>query len=127
LAGGKNGESSRSAREGTFWGVSIMPMYWLVENKVKLVSRYQLQHASNTQGIRLNSRYARSADARGEADLSWTGGRGDRHHNLYLGINYFFCGDNLKLVSGIEYDDIKSNGRNVFRGWTASSALRMYF
>jgi hypothetical protein len=44
-----------------------------------------------------------------------------------LGINYCFCGDNLKLVSGIEYDDIKSNGRNVFRGWTASSALRMYF
>ena len=127
LGGGKNGESSRSSREGSFWGVTFMPMYWLVENKVKLVTRYQLQHASNGQGIRLNSRYARSADARGAADLSFTGGRGDRHHNLYLGIDYLFCGDNLKLVSGIEYDDIKSNGRNVFRGWTASSALRAYF
>ena len=104
-----------------------MPMYWLVENKLKLVSRYQMQHASNAQGIRLNSRYARSAGARGEADMSLTGGRGDRHHNVYLGINYYFCGDNLKLVSGIEYDDIQSAAGNVFHGWTASSALRVYF
>jgi hypothetical protein len=128
IGAGLNGEASNGAREGSFWGASITPMYWLVENKVKLVSRYQYQHASNTQGIRLNSRYARSADARGVADLSLTGGRGDRHHNLYFGINYFFCGDNLKLVSGVEYDNIQTaGGINVFKGWTASSALRLFF
>ncbi len=128
IGAGENGDDANVKREGGFWGVSLMPMYWLVEDKVKLVTRYQYQHAYQAQGIRLNSRYARSADARGEANLKLTGGRGDRHHNLYLGLNYFFCGDNLKLVSGIEYDDIETaNGINVFKGWTASSALRMFF
>ena len=103
-------------------------MLWLVEDKVKFVSRYQFQSADAPEGIRLNSRYARSAGARGEADLSLTGGRGDTHHNFYFGINYYFCGDNMKIVSGIEYDDIETaSGINVFKGWTASSAFRIYF
>ena len=125
---GENSEFNNANRDGNFWGASFMPMLWLVEDKVKLVSRYQYQHASSVEGIRLNSRYARSAGARGKADMSLSGGRGDRHHNFYLGINYFFCGDNLKLVSGIDYDDIETrNGINVFKGWTASSALRFFF
>jgi hypothetical protein len=34
----------------------------------------------------------------------------------------------MKIVSGIEYDDIETaNGINVFKGWTASSAFRIFF
>lgn len=128
IGGGENGAFTSSLRDGNFWGLSLMPMAWLVEDRVKFVSRYQYQHASSPEGIRLNSRYARSAGAKGDADLSFTGGRGDRHHNLYFGINYYFCGNNMKLVSGIEYDDIETrDGLNVFKGWTASSAFRIYF
>ena len=125
---GENGANTNPDRDGGFWGLSIMPMHWLVEDKIKLVSRYQYQNADSPEGIRLNSRYARSAGARGEADMSLTRGRGDVHHNFYLGVNYYFCGDNMKIVSGIEYDDIETaNGINVFKGWTASSAFRIFF
>lgn len=128
IGAGENSEFANDNRDGGFWGLSFMPMAWLVEDKVKFVSRYQYQHASSPEGIRLNSRYARTADAKGDADLSYTGGRGDRHHNFYLGINYYFCGDNMKIVSGIDYDDIETrNGINVFKGWTVSSAFRFYF
>lgn len=127
IGGGDNGEQSNVTREGDFRGVSFMPMYWIFKDKLKFVGRYQYQESSAAQGIRLNSRYARSADARGRADLTATGGRGDRHHNLYFGLNTFFCGDNLKLVTALEYDDIQSAGRHVFRGWTTNAALRMYF
>ena len=125
---GENGANTNPDRDGGFWGLSIMPMHWLVEDKIKLVSRYQYQNADSPEGIRLNSRYARSAGARGKADMSLTRGRGDVHHNFYLGVNYYFCGDNMKIVSGIEYDDIETaNGINVFKGWTASSAFRIFF
>ncbi|MBT5167158.1 MAG: hypothetical protein HOL92_01630 [Opitutales bacterium] len=128
IGGGKNSEFNNANRDGSFWGMTFMPMKWLVEDQVKFVSRYQYQHASSVEGIRLNSRYARSAGARGKADMSLSGGRGDRHHNFYMGINYYFCGDNMKIVSGIDYDDIEThNGINVFKGWTASSAFRFYF
>ncbi len=128
IGAGENGGTTNPNRDGGFWGLTTMPMLWLVEDKVKLVTRYQYQNADSPEGIRLNSRYARSAGARGEADMSLTGGRGDTHHNLYLGINYYFCGDNMKIVSGIEYDDIETaNGINVFKGWTVSSAFRIYF
>ena len=128
IGAGENGGTTNPDRLGDFWGLSIMPMRWLVEDRLKFVTRYQLQSADAPEGIRLNSRYARSAGAKGDADLSLTGGRGDEHHNLYFGINYYFCGDRMKIVSGIEYDDIETTGGiTVFKGWTVSSAFRMYF
>jgi len=128
IGAGENGGTTNPDWLGDFWGLSIMPMRWLVEDRLKLVTRYQLQSADAPEGIRLNSRYARSAGAKGDADLSLTGGRGDEHHNLYFGINYYFCGDCMKIVSGIEYDDIETTGGiTVFKGWTVSSAFRMYF
>lgn len=128
IGAGQNGGTTNPDRLGDFWGLSIMPMRWLVEDRLKFVSRYQLQSADAPEGIRLNSRYARSAAAKGDADLSLTGGRGDKHNNLYFGLNYYFCGDRMKIVSGIEYDDIETTGGiTVFKGWTISSAFRMYF
>ena len=108
-------------RLGDFWGLSIMPMRWLVEDRLKFVSRPQLQSADAPEGIRLNSRYARSAAAKGDADLSLTGGRGDKHNNLYFG----WLHARMKIVSGIEYDDIETTG-GIFSSWTVSSAFRMY-
>lgn len=100
-----------------------MPMYWLVEDEQKLVFRYQYQSADESEGIRLNNRYARMAAAEDDR-LDLNSRRGDTHHNIYFGYNYYFCGDQLKLVSGIQWDELRSDGDVFYRGWTIGTSLR---
>ncbi len=103
-----------------------MPMYWLQEDRLKLVLRYQYEGSDNPKGIRLNSRYARLAEAR-DSSVDVNSGRGDDHHSLYAGLNYYFCGENLKLISGIQHDDLSSEGKTQFQGWTLGTSLRIWF
>ena len=123
LGTGDNGKQTNTARSGDFWGAVLMPMYWLVEEKQKLVFRYQYQSATEAEGIRMNNRYARMAASR-DTLIDINSSRGDEHHSLYFGYNYYFRGDNLKLVSGIQWDQLFSEGDSYFRGWTFSTALR---
>ena len=129
---GNNGPQTSSDREGDFGGFVAMPMYWLQEDRLKLVLRYQYEGSDEAEGIRLNSRYARVAAARDSSlDINKPtdkrGGRGDNHHSAYAGLNYYFCGENLKLISGIQYDDLSSAGARVYEGWTLGTSLRIWF
>ncbi|MBK1830278.1 hypothetical protein JIN77_06055 [Verrucomicrobiaceae bacterium R5-34] len=125
---GENRDMGNSARDGNFWGAVLMPSYWIVDDRVEAVFRYQYQHASKSEGIRLNSRYVRNAgDARQEDIASLRNGRGDEHHSLYLGLNYYFCGHNSKLMAGVEWEDLDSDGEDIYEGFTYGLAYRMFF
>ena len=125
----KGNPKNNPERGGTFWGLVIMPSYWLVEDRLETVFRYQYAHASEKEGFRIYGRYSRIAgvvgDFNGPNDLS--NGRGDRHHSAYLGLNYYLCGDNAKIMTGIEYDDLNSGSQDVYEGSTVWAAFRMYF
>ena len=120
------GAAKAANRQGGFYGFVIMPSYWMIEDKMELVARYQYQGSEEDQGIRLNSRYVRRADDRDGLGLA-NGGRGDKHHSLYLGVNYLLCGHNAKVMAGIEYDDISSAGTDVYDGWSYFLGFRTYF
>jgi hypothetical protein len=129
---GNNGEAFNKAgkprpnREGSFWAVVIMPSYYIVDNKLEAVFRYQYAHASEAQGIRMSSRYVRHAG--NSAKLPAVAeGRGDEHHSAYLGLNYYLCGDNIKVMIGVEYDELSSDGVDIYEGISAWAAFRMYF
>lgn len=125
---GENRSDANNMRDGSFWGFVFLPTRWIVEDRVEAVFRYQYAHASSPQGIRLNSRYARNAgDIRQENIPGLRNGRGDEHHSVYLGLNYYFCGDNSKLMAGVEWDDISSDNNDVYKGITYSLAYRMFF
>ena len=126
LGFGDNGAQSNTAREGRFWGLVLMPMYTLVDAQQKLVFRYQYQNSDQPEGIRLNSRYARLAEAKSDT-LDLNSGRGDTHHSFYLGYNYYFNGDRLKLVSGIEWESLSSRNETLYKGWTLGTSLRILF
>lgn len=118
--------TARPEREGTFLGVVILPTYWLVEDRLEAVFRYQYARASESQGIRMNSRYTRRAGStKGIAAVA--AGRGDEHHSAYLGLNYYLCKDNAKVMLGVEYDNLNSNGTDIYEGLSAWAAFRMYF
>ena len=107
-------------------GVVLMPMYWIKEDRLKLVGRYLYQSSDQADGLNLNSRYAQLAGAR-DTTLNVNSGRGDSHHALYLGLNYYLCGENLKLISGVQYDDLSSAGATQYQGWTIGSSFRIWF
>jgi len=126
---GNRGIERNPEREGSFWGVVILPSYWLVEDRLEAVLRYQYAESSTPEGFRIGSRYSRRA---GES-LNFTGpndlsnGRGDNHHSVYLGLNYYLCSDNAKIMFGVEYDDLDSGPQDVYEGYTGWAAFRMYF
>lgn len=123
---GDNGEQSNAAREGDFWAVVVMPTYWLQKDKLEAVFRYQYEGSEEDQGVRVYSRYSRRADAKENLGML-NGGRGDEHHSTYAGLNYYFCGNNSKVMAGVQYDTITSGGDDVYDGWTSMLAFRTFF
>ena len=69
-------------RQGDFWGVVIMPYYWIIEDKLQAVARYQYAGSQNPRGTRNNSRYARRDHGPVvNTNLVLSGsGRGNEHH-----------------------------------------------
>ena len=126
LAFGDNGDQTNPNREGDFGGIVLMPMYWLKDEKLKLVGRYLYQKAEQAEGLKLNSRYAPLADTR-DSSIDLNSGRGDEHQAVYLGLNYYICGENLKVISGIQHDELQSMGSTQYRGWTIGSSIRLWF
>jgi hypothetical protein len=56
------------------------------------------------------------------------GGRGETYHAGYLGLQFFIHGDNLKLMSGVEYARLDGGGNGGdFDGWTVFSGVRVSF
>ena len=123
LAVGDNGDNSNADREGAFYGLVIMPSKYIVEDKVEFVARYQFQGSTEAEGIRTNSRYVRRAEL-GATDLG--SGRGDSHHSIYTGLNYFFCGQNSKIMTGVEYETLTAEDGDV-DATTLWLAYRMFF
>lgn len=97
---------NRVNRQGDFYGAVVMPWYWLMEDRLQLVFRYEYAGSDESEGLRLGSRYIR-----GEHDdpvVNVNGGRGDRYNACYLGLNYYLCGDNAKIMGGILYEDLET-------------------
>jgi phosphate-selective porin OprO/OprP len=122
---GNNGTQSEPEREGDFWALVLLPSYYIWRDKLEAVMRYEYQAAENPLGADINSRYAGRAEKKGDVFLEQNG-RGDRHQSFYLGLNYYLCGHRLKLMSGIEYEDMQSRGSHVYDGMTGFLAMRMH-
>jgi phosphate-selective porin len=119
---GDNGSEAGENRDGLFYGFVALATTDIVEDKLEFVSRYAFQGAEESQGIRTSSRYFRRNNG-GDVD----GGRGDAHHAVYAGLNWYLCGDRSKFMTGVEYDNLNTAvGQNpdAFTYWLA---YRMYF
>ncbi|MES2921347.1 MAG: hypothetical protein V4819_07365 [Verrucomicrobiota bacterium] len=103
------------------WGISVIPSYNLTE-KLQLVLRYQFARASGDGGLKLQTHYELTAP-----DLITSSG--NQYQAGYLGLNYYICGQKLKLMTGVEYSHMRddSTAGGGYDGWTWMSAARMYF
>ena len=126
---GDNGgsEFGRNAElDGNFWGAVVMPYYWLIEDKLQLVGQYQYQGAQGDNGARVNSRYSRASGTGVGTNVDVNSGRGDSQNALYAGLNYYLCGNNLKIQGGIEYQTMDTP-KGDFDTLTYILAFRTYF
>jgi hypothetical protein len=111
-------------RQGDFHGAVVMPWYWLLKDRLQLVARYQYARSDETEGVRLDNRYIRAQHLPPDPDLD--NGYGDENHSVYLGLNYFLCGDNAKIMGGVSYDNMSARTGTV-EAVTYLIAFRTYF
>ncbi len=126
---GDNGDTNTgntAPRDGDFWGVVVMPYYWIVDEKLQLVGQYQYGGADGAEGIRINSRYGRARGTDGTSGIDVNSGRGDEHHSLYAGLNYYLCGHNAKVQAGVEYQTMDTP-KGDFDTLTYLLAFRTFF
>ncbi len=126
---GDNGSArigNGAGRNDNFWGVMVMPYYWVMKDKLQLVGQYQYGGASEAEGIRINSRYGRARGTGGTSGINVNSGRGDEHHSFYGGLNYYVCGHNAKIQAGIEYQAMETPAGD-FDTLTYLLAFRTYF
>lgn len=88
-------------RGGAFYGGIFTGTYDIIEDKLEAVGQYQWQGSAEENGVRTNSRLFR-ADNGGDVNS----GRGDSHHSLYAGLNWYLCGNNAKVMTGVEYQNL---------------------
>tara|TARA_R110002096_G_scaffold100173_11_gene222041 strand:- start:2813 stop:3949 length:1137 start_codon:yes stop_codon:yes gene_type:complete len=103
------------SEDGDVWGLVLMPYYDL-SDRLEAVFRYTFSSADDADGLNVQSRYERAAAGSLE---------GDEYHALYLGLNYYICGDKLKLMNGIEWSSLEGQDDNDY--WSYMTGIRMYF
>jgi len=125
---GDNGGASHGnddpRRQGDFYGVIVMPWWWIMEDRLQLVFRYQFATSREIEGVRIDSRYARASHDPPDVDLD--NGYGNEHHSFYLGLNFHLCGDNAKFMFGVSYEDMNARTEN-FDTLTYLTGFRTYF
>lgn len=102
-------------RGGYFGGVDFLPTYWIVQDRLMFAVRGEYAYATESEGLRLSSRYARIAGAAANENLpSLAGGRGDIHYSLYAGLNYHYCGNLAnKILVGVEWERMENSVTNT--------------
>ena len=104
------------------YGIVIMPSKELIEDKLEAVVRYQWARSSGADLLRPQSRNTRNAAGLDGVNIP----RGDEHHSIYGGLNYFVCGHNAKLMTGVEFETVDGGDADT-DATTLWLAARMYF
>jgi len=107
-------------------GVTFLPTYDIgkammrKEDALQAVLRYQYAASDGADGLELQQRY--------EGEVA-SGAVGDAYHAVYAGLNYLIFQHRFKVMSGAEYSVMNSStlGRSSYKGWTYSTAVRVFF
>ena len=112
-------------------GYYVMPSFF-VTDKLQAVLRFEGAESDDAKGLRAPSRYARRVDVL--ASRSATDDtpavdpqRGDDYMAAYVGMNYYFAGDNHKLMAGVEVAELDNTDAGKLSMTTAYTAWRMLF
>ena len=121
-------EGPSTVTGGSFAGLTVMPGYWLVKDRLMAVLRYQFVKSEAPRGVQLTSRYAREAGRpENEAIPSLFTGRGDELHSVYAGLLWNLCPGRWTMLAGAEWEQLESRDTEVYQGVTGWFATRLIF
>ena len=113
---------------GAFFGINIMPSWWLVEGTLQAVASGGFARSRSPQGLRLPVRYARAAGLPDNEDIPLlANGRGDLHLELYGGLVWWVCPKHWSVLSGVQWENMRSQGSDVYEGTTLWFSTRVFF
>ena len=122
--GGADHGNVQRRRQGDFWGGTVMPWYWIMEDRLQFVCAFQFQGADEVEGIRLDNRYVRARHDDPLIDVD--NGRGDKSLTYYAGLNYYLCGNSAKIMGGVTHTRLDTRNGEV-SALSYMVAYRMYF
>jgi phosphate-selective porin OprO/OprP len=101
--------------QSDLWGAMLMP-YYDITKKLQAVARYTFVTSVDPNGVRLN-RYENQT----------VSGMGNEYNEFYLGLNYYFYGNKLKVQTGVDYADMQdeANDGGAYSGWGWTTAFRL--
>ena len=106
-------------------GIVVLPTYEIVPDRLEAAFRYQWAHSSADTGVPLSSSSRGIRRVASKEGLPT--GSGENYHALYAGLNYYIAGDNVKLMTGLEYETIRGDSQSELDGFTLWLAARIYF
>ncbi len=105
----------------SFFGGTVLAYTNLTE-QLEIVGR--LSYFDHDSDAEANSRYARDLD-KFSSGVGLDGGTSA--FSAYAGLNYYFIGDNAKVMVGVDYDQVDGAGLADDSAITLSAAYRMKF
>lgn len=105
------------------YGIVIMPSKEIIEDRLEAVLRYQWARSSGDDLVRAQNRNIRNV---AQDDIGYNPKRGDNNHTIYAGLNYFLCGNNARLMAGVEYETVEGD-RSDLDAMTYWLAARLSF
>lgn len=100
--------------QSDLWGTMVMP-FFNVTKDLQAVARHTYLKSDNPNGV-LPATYENRV----------VPGRGDRYNELYLGANYYFYGQKLKVQTGLQFADMNdiANDGGTYSGVSWTTGLR---
>lgn len=124
---GRNGGPT-SVSGGAFYGLTVMPVYWLAEDRWQAVLRYEVMGSEAPDGVGLAARYARQAGGPArEAIPSLARGSGDFHQSVYGGLVWTAAPGRLTVLAGVEWQRLESRDAKIYSGVTGWFSTRLVF
>jgi len=126
-AAGRN-DGPDTTTGGDFYGLTVMPVYWLIEDRLQGVLRYQVMASEAPRGVGMAARYAREAGLPANEDLpSLARGTGDLLQSAYAGVVWTLVPKRCTMLGGVEWERLESRDARVYSGVTGWFATRVMF
>ena len=103
------------------FGYYLQPTYDLIPHLLQAVGRYSFAIGDGGQSVFLQSRYETTASNLAGANT------GRIYQAVYLGLQYFLYGNQLKLMMGAEYSRLDGGTSGGFNGLTFLNGIRLSF
>jgi hypothetical protein len=92
------GEFLLGRGESNAWGLTLMPSFWAIPGKLKLVARYHYADSDEVGGIITG--LGTGVDPWFDSSPLYAG---DEFHSFYLGANWHLYQDRVVLLNGVEF------------------------